>query len=401
VTRTRIHPKAISLWTRRRLGARDESGITLILVAVLLVAILGTAALAIDLGNGYASSRQVQNASDDAALAGARVLQCYEITSNALSPLYNPSAASQFGCSSVVSPAQVAAKVAEVSQTDNGSSSATCEVISYYGYLATPPYYSVLDSDCSDTAGWQGNPLADGVYVISGGTKGTTFGRQFSASSITENRQSAATVQNLMSTSGTGIFLVCATGQTDTNNSGSVPSLVNAASTGLNTTQATIVDPVTKAYEFGPVYNSSLGGPIMELHGPQVSSCNTNGAFKGDGCFGNCSSITSGSIPGDFGYQTGVKAGPVRSEVAGLPGCTADEVANKGTPDCGLLLPVCTGPGGASKTLHCVAWGAFELFTVTANADYFGFLGAATVTGGGSAGGPASGSSAQVIQLVQ
>src|SRR6516165_6170804 len=51
--------------------ARDETGATAVIVAVILVVLLGCAALAIDIGSFYQAQRQAQAAADAAALAGA------------------------------------------------------------------------------------------------------------------------------------------------------------------------------------------------------------------------------------------------------------------------------------------------------------------------------------------
>jgi len=57
-----------------RLLSRDESGAVLILVALLIVVLMGTAALAVDGGSLYQARRQMVNAADAAALAGAQEL---------------------------------------------------------------------------------------------------------------------------------------------------------------------------------------------------------------------------------------------------------------------------------------------------------------------------------------
>lgn len=56
---------------RARRRARGESGAVLVVVAVSLVALLGFAALAIDVGSFYQAQRQAQSAADAGALAGA------------------------------------------------------------------------------------------------------------------------------------------------------------------------------------------------------------------------------------------------------------------------------------------------------------------------------------------
>lgn len=54
--------------------ASGEAGQSIVLIAFLLVALLGIAALVFDGGTAYAKRRQMQNAADSAALAGARQL---------------------------------------------------------------------------------------------------------------------------------------------------------------------------------------------------------------------------------------------------------------------------------------------------------------------------------------
>ncbi|HEY8657349.1 MAG TPA: pilus assembly protein TadG-related protein, partial [Candidatus Limnocylindria bacterium] len=57
---------------RRAVVPGDEEGQTTVLVALLLVLLLGFAALSLDVGRFYAERRYLQNAVDSAALACAR-----------------------------------------------------------------------------------------------------------------------------------------------------------------------------------------------------------------------------------------------------------------------------------------------------------------------------------------
>jgi hypothetical protein len=59
---------------RIRTAAAKERGVVAVLVGVMLVALLGMAALAIDLGSFYQAQRQAQSAADAGALAGAEDL---------------------------------------------------------------------------------------------------------------------------------------------------------------------------------------------------------------------------------------------------------------------------------------------------------------------------------------
>lgn len=72
-----IHSRMSSLRSlvhRLRTRAAAEDGVVLILVAMLLVVIIGCAALAIDVGSFYQAQRQAQSAADAGALAGSQDL---------------------------------------------------------------------------------------------------------------------------------------------------------------------------------------------------------------------------------------------------------------------------------------------------------------------------------------
>jgi Flp pilus assembly protein TadG len=62
---------------------RNERGVTAVLVSIMLLALLGMAALAIDVGHALVARNELQNAGDAAALAGARALgQIYQAMPN-------------------------------------------------------------------------------------------------------------------------------------------------------------------------------------------------------------------------------------------------------------------------------------------------------------------------------
>src|SRR5512136_1788549 len=57
-----------------------EGGVTILIVAVSLIALLGVAALSIDLVNLYVARSETQRAADAAALLGAKALADYGVT---------------------------------------------------------------------------------------------------------------------------------------------------------------------------------------------------------------------------------------------------------------------------------------------------------------------------------
>src|SRR5208283_592373 len=62
---------------------RDERGVTMILVALAMIAIIAMAALSIDVVTLYLDREEAQRAADAAALAAARVISVSGITTNA------------------------------------------------------------------------------------------------------------------------------------------------------------------------------------------------------------------------------------------------------------------------------------------------------------------------------
>ena len=59
----------LSRFARLR-AARDEAGLALVWFIMVLMVLLGFAALAVDIGHGYLVAQKAQNAADAAALAG-------------------------------------------------------------------------------------------------------------------------------------------------------------------------------------------------------------------------------------------------------------------------------------------------------------------------------------------
>src|SRR5690242_6944360 len=82
-TSASAHAHRFQLNRRRHDAIGGESGQTIVLLAVMLVALLGMAGLAIDYGNWMVNKRQLQNAADAAALAGAAKIPAGNVAANA------------------------------------------------------------------------------------------------------------------------------------------------------------------------------------------------------------------------------------------------------------------------------------------------------------------------------
>jgi Flp pilus assembly protein TadG len=84
-----------ALWRRRfRAFWKDDDGQMLPFVAVLMVAMLGMAGLAVDVGHAYLCQRELQASCDAAALAGAAVIPTSSMTSTVISTATNYSSTS-------------------------------------------------------------------------------------------------------------------------------------------------------------------------------------------------------------------------------------------------------------------------------------------------------------------
>lgn len=369
---------------RRRSG--EEDGVVLVLLAVGMVVFLGVAAVAIDLGVAYASSRQMQNAADAAAMAGTQELECLK---------FSPSS-NTVGCQVYPATAAAVASVVSSTATANGAdaSQLICDVIS--GYIpGTTPDYQIIGA-CSDPSSWTpylnsndaAGQQADGVYVKTGTTEHAIFGGSTGVQNLTQQRQAAASVQILAGT--TAPLYACAITQTDQ---------VSGQSFNLLTASAT--SPTGYVVNTQALYNNGAG-PVFDLHDNHVDNCGlTSDGWKGvsDGA------AAWPTLPGWLPIKTGVTAGPIRVEVANEPGCTSDSSGNVGgRTGCVLVLPVCVSSDGGSGTngnLYCVGFGAFQLVSSTANSQDFGFVGLANASGGVTGQGNPDPNGVNVVTLIQ
>jgi hypothetical protein len=237
-------------------------------------------------------------------------------------------------------------------------------------YLATP-----------DAGGRE----ADGVYVETGTTEQTVFGNTSGVRSLTENRQAAATIQNLVGASAP--LLACAYNQTDQKTGQPAPNLLVPSPTS----------PSGYAANPAAIYNMGTESPQYFLHGPHVSNCNlASQAWKGLAD----ESQAWPPLPGQLPILTGDKAGPTRVAVANEPDCASLD----GNPGCVLVLPICTlsnGGGGQNGSLYCVTFGAFQLLSSSANSQTFAFLGVANASSGITGAGNPDPNGVDVVTLIQ
>lgn len=140
----------------------------MVLVVLLVVAMLVIAAIVLEGGHAYADRRQMQNAADAAAFAGARVLHQVRFQS------------------STTDLASTVQAVASDNNADPGL--VTCEVIDGAGRSLAP---------CSPRTGWSSRPEAAGVRVRADLSRKTVFGRLAGVSELRASASGAAVLQNL------------------------------------------------------------------------------------------------------------------------------------------------------------------------------------------------------------
>ncbi len=331
----------------RGTGRRGEGGLVLFLVAFLVPVMVVVAAIVIDMGQGYVTAREMQNAADAAALAGSRTLDRVKAGKE--------------------SPSAVAATALSVA-TANGAeaSRVTCTVIGWRGNALGP---------CSNMVAVT-HEEADGVDVTAGRASPTFFlGSTATIGAVTRNlvvsRDSAATIQPLISQDAP--LLVCAFGQSDGKN----PSPdIFVGSPG--------------SYVINPV---AVGRRYL-AHGPHVADC----GLPGSGWKGVSASGTF-TLPDWLGIDTGVRAGPVRSQILGEIACGTTL-----TVGCALVLPVCSmsnQQSGTNGQLYCDRFAGFRLVTQTSNSHTFELLGRSTVTNGRGGAGRPGPHDVRIVSLIE
>lgn len=323
----------------------DERGSMLVMLSVVLVMLLAFAGLVIDGGRAYADHRNVQNAADAAALAGAGALNEILFTS---------------GQESTVRTA-----VANSVAANAGTASIECRII---------------DSDqndlgaCPTTNGTAISSEAAGVSVRVSNTQDGSFIKVVGIETFTTNAAAKAQVQGLRGASSP--FMICGL---DAGHNGHDPPLL-------------LESPAASDHW---VINPASVGQVYAMHAPQVPNCETNSqSFKG-----LVDDSENYPTPGLWAADTGVHAGPVRNILARPDACT-DKTQLDTTAGCSIIVPMCVdGIGqGNSMEMFCVRFGAFRVYKTASNRHDAVFLGAAVVASGAGGGRPVA-NEARVIRL--
>jgi Flp pilus assembly protein TadG len=319
-----------------RLRSQDEGVATLLVVLMMVGVLIPLAAIGIDLAGAYANRRQMQNAADAGAMAGASVV------SKALYSSVTVDGSAAAALDSTVS------AVVRSNGGDSASGDYSCQVIN----ASNSPI-----ATCSDTGSWAvAGSGAVGVRVTAGSSTQSIFAGFLGANRLSARTVAAARVQPLIA--GSGPFLVCYNDQKVNGDGGAdLPNLL------LSNEPPYAVNP------------SAIGENYL-IHGPQISDCGL-----GDSSFKGLADDPQNpfTLPGWVQTNTGDKAGPIRVLVAGQSFCTdVDQVG------CVAVLPICVSASahGHNAELYCVTWGAFEITQASKNSHRGRFVGTVTVAGG-------------------
>jgi Flp pilus assembly protein TadG len=271
----------------------DERGISIVIVAIVMVAMLSIAAVVIDLGQAYSDRRKMQNSADAAAVGATRALQKARKTGLAT-------------CIAIPGPCDAVDSTASDVATKNGSQAAmvTCQVIRWNYYSDN----SQIIAPCSPSSGWRsdvtnGGPA--GVLVKVGTVTQAAFGAIIGQRTTTERASAAASIQPLRSAKGP--FILCGAPLADDG-----WDLLNADGS------------------FNAVKATALG--TFPLQESQQKSCHGPAAFKGKA--EDAEAVFD--IPGiDVGANGNGFDSDIQGVVLGATPCTAS-----GEQNCDLAIPI-------------------------------------------------------------
>jgi Flp pilus assembly protein TadG len=354
----------------------DDRGAATLLVVFLVVAVmLPVAAVSVDLSAAFANRRQMQNAADAAAMAGAQQL-----------------ADARGGDATAADIQDAALAVAVENGQDPADPSFACEVV-----VADPATSPDTWPSAACTA-WSGLTW-NGVRVTTRNAVEAAFASTFgllpggSGSGDTEAGAVATASLQALESFAAGPFGLCTGGTTanvDPRRDGSTnnPLLLGSDATGWQINPAAIGQQFYIYRGTAPPGGGGGGGggqpsdfdhcglgdsnwnglvcpqtqlPSVEFPSPSTSSNPCNDYVR---------IPTAADGVGSWVWaSTGSKVGPTVDKIAGYPPCFSDGEVDLSGPvsfsPCGLVMPLCdrsNGLTGNSATVHCVAFGAFLIY---------------------------------------
>lgn len=323
---------------------REEAGITMILVAIALTAIMILAALFIDGSNDYATRRTIQNSADAGAMAGALALQ-------------KAQAAKAVGTGSwPQDPTNIQAAVVAAVSTHAGASVPAaagnpangCDIVNSTGGIL---------GQCSDGTNWGTTAAAAGVRVLSFNSRSLFFGIFANKGTQSTTALAIATIQPIVG--GPTPFVICGDGNLSPS-TGGYDLLTNTSPYKLD---------LPSAYKYAststPLYTDT---PPIEVQSNRAPQCGAGSSADGKASGGTVG--VGGTVTGNPGNGSN----PVPNYTAPVGGtpCPADvsgkSLAKSAPSGCDILLPIAnaaTGNGSSAKDPITYTIAAFGVFHIT------------------------------------
>jgi hypothetical protein len=319
---------------RRRAMTRctktDESGITLVFVALVLTGMMAVAALAIDGGRLFTARRQTQNAADAAALAGTQALFAYQ---------YEGATGATRDPTTIWTTVQ-----AKLSQ-NQATSSLSCVLVTNTGVPAVDQLGAV--ETCQNATDTE-LLLAAGVQVGGAQVRPGVFSGVVKVNQYSARAASTALIQPLASVGSP--FIVCGAANLGWN-------FLNSDNTINMTAAEQLINIPLEWSQLGQGYDCDA--PTSKFKG--LSS--QNNGIVGPGQY---ESITNGNR-----YSA-----TVANAVAGAAQCPADLNTSPITSPCDIIVPIASGANSdpSNPELFVVNFAIFQV-TATTNAGGIKYTG--------------------------
>jgi Flp pilus assembly protein TadG len=331
----------------RRRHRRSERGAAIMLIALSMTSVIAVTGVVVDGSNAFAQRREMQNAADSAALAGARALDTLAV--NAETAIWT-------------------AVVASATANGASASNITCRLeTDLLADLGACPIAATGTATALRNS-------ASAVKVTVGATKNTSFIRVVGINNFTARASATAQIQGLRG--GNSPFVICAVGSSDPRSLGdgqTVPIILPDNSMNPNALYAN-------------------GGPIYELQDPTTVGCGQGQTFKGLSENMN----NDYPVPGPWNLYNGDHGINVStSVVAGNNACRGALTVN-----CVILVPLChAADPPVASVLYCERFGAFRIVDIASSSRIGGVLVDNVQVTGGQGGGHAGQGEARVIKL--
>jgi hypothetical protein len=346
---------------------------TLVFVALTLVAMMAFAGLAVDLGHAYVQNRQMQNASDTASLTATHKLYA---------ELYTTADATD--------PPGTLLATAQASATTNNANvaAADCWIVGEPTAADTPP--PVLGSCPTGGSGTELSALGSccpgfaGVKVTARATSSTGFMRAVGITTFSNVGTAAALIESGVPGAGDTPIIMCAVGQGDPN-SGS-DGIVPGGDLGTYENADRTEGPAILIPSGGTeVVNPAAQDQWYQVRGAGSVNVPECGSASGKSWKGDTDGATY-SMPGTWQegkHDLGNSLNKQLINIAGFQGCPGQTSPLYDANCVGLIaIPLCYSDGG-SGSLYCLQYGVFLIFDATPNSS------AATASRRSSAAAPA------------